>query len=238
MLANAVAAAAQSLVIESVARERRAIGTRDAAGDDVGRALEDLRRRADEEAERISREAEAELRAEEVRHRQRWTATLNAGVGIDIAPQIAADDVAGVLAVRAQATAALVSSVASDMRQRIAAAALAGIYGGETDAVAAAIQSATGHAFRRARLIARDQMATLNSDMNEFRQRQIGVDAYSWRTVMDGRERAHHHDRNGKVYRWDKPPKGGHPGAEINCRCRALAIITLPGEEPQIENET
>lgn len=231
-----LSAAAGRLIIEAVARERRAVGTQDAAGDDVGRALEELRRVAEVAIARATQEARDEFDNEEARFRRRWAATLQAGVGFDIAPLIASSDVADVLAVRAQATAALISSVTGELRQRIAVAALSGIYGESTDTVAREIQAATGHAFRRSRLIARDQMSKLHGDMNEFRQRQIGVDAYTWRTILDGRERAHHHDRNGKLYSWNKPPAGGHPGREINCRCRALAVITLPGESLEIEN--
>lgn len=203
---------------------------RDAAGDDVGRALADLKQKAEAAGAKIRADALAEFAAEEERFRDRWEAVLQAGTDFDIGAMIAADDVAEMLNVRALSFAELIKSVSEQVQASIAQAALAGIYGGGTDDVARAIQAAMEVGFRRARLIARDQMAKLNSDMNEYRQRQIGVEQYTWRTIMDGRERPHHHERNGKVFQWDKPPPGGHPGREINCRCRALAIITLPGE--------
>lgn len=229
-LVRAEAEQARQLVIEAVRRERRAVGFRDAAGDDAAAALAELKRRAEAAGRKIAADARAEFAREEERFRERWEAIINAGTDFDIGRMIAADDVAEILNVRAVAFAELIQGVSSQMQTAIAQAAIAGIYGGSTDDVARAIQSAMEIGFRRARLIARDQMAKLNSDMNEYRQQQIGVEQYQWRTILDGRERPHHHERNGKVFSWSTPPKGGHPGREINCRCRALAIITLPGE--------
>jgi len=80
----------------------------------------------------------------------------------------------------------------------------------------------------RARLIARDQTAKLNSTLNQQRQQNLGVTQYIWRTSGDGRVRETHKDNNGKVFNWDKPPKDtGHPGHDINCRCVAEPIIEL-----------
>jgi len=69
--------------------------------------------------------------------------------------------------------------------------------------------------------IARDQILTLNSQMNEYRQREIGVSSYVWRTMGDNRVRPRHTAREGKVFFWNNPPSGGHPGSEVLCRCFA-----------------
>lgn len=230
-LSERIASAAEALILPALSRERAAVGIRDAAGDDVRNSLASLRNRAAVEAQEAAEEIADEIRAEAARHQRRWVATINAGVGIDISALLQADDVAAILEVRAAAVAALIESVSADIQSRVAQAALSGIYGGSTDSVAKAIREALGVAQRRARLIARDQMAKLNSDLNEYRQREIGVKKYRWKTLLDGRERDHHRERNNDVFRWDAPPPGGHPGREINCRCRALAIITLPGED-------
>lgn len=227
---------ARHLVLPAVEQERRVLGIADAAGDGTRAALDRLRNRASIEAQEAAEDVADEIRAEEARHRRRFVATINAGVGIDIAALMQADDVAALLEIRAAATAALIQSVTADIHGRVAQAALAGIYGAGTDAVARQIAEALGVAQRRARLIARDQMAKLNSDMNEHRQQQIGVKRYRWKTLLDGRERDHHRERNNDVFHWNAPPPGGHPGREINCRCRALALIELPGEENQIES--
>lgn len=77
----------------------------------------------------------------------------------------------------------------------------------------------------RAELIARDQIGKLNGDITQARQQGIGVEEYRWRGVLDGRERSEHVAREGKTYRWDKPPEDGHPGQPIRCRCSAEAVL-------------
>lgn len=44
---------------------------------------------------------------------------------------------------------------------------------------------------------------------------------YIWRTRDDNNVRSHHANREGMIFQWSKPPKGGHPGSEPNCRCWA-----------------
>lgn len=78
---------------------------------------------------------------------------------------------------------------------------------------------------RRAELIARDQVGKLNGQLTELRQADIGVDSYTWRGVLDARERPEHRAREGKVFRWDQPPDDGHPGQPIQCRCTAEPVL-------------
>jgi SPP1 gp7 family putative phage head morphogenesis protein len=80
----------------------------------------------------------------------------------------------------------------------------------------------------RAKLIARDQTAKLNSDLNRFRQDQAGVDKYVWRTSQDERVRARHRGLEGKVYEWGEPTgaeDGLPPGQPIQCRCVAQGVV-------------
>lgn len=85
---------------------------------------------------------------------------------------------------------------------------------------------------RRARLIARDQVSKFNGQLSQVRQQSVGVQNYVWVTVGDERVRGRpdgrypkakpsHWEREGKVFSWAKPPKGGHPGEAIQCRCVA-----------------
>jgi SPP1 gp7 family putative phage head morphogenesis protein len=72
----------------------------------------------------------------------------------------------------------------------------------------------------RAKLIARDQVSKTNSALNEFRQQDIGVTHYTWRTSGDERVREEHKANNGKKFAWASPPsKTGHPGHDVQCRC-------------------
>lgn len=81
---------------------------------------------------------------------------------------------------------------------------------------------------KRAKFIARDQMAKLNADLNKSRSQQIGSDYYYWRDMGDSRVRPLHRTLNGRKYRWDESTdaEGGlEPGGPPNCRCIAETII-------------
>lgn len=84
--------------------------------------------------------------------------------------------------------------------------------------------------------IARDQIGKLNGQLNEYRQQQLGGKKYIWHNSHDSRvsgnpggkypkAKPSHWEREGKTYLWSKPPKGGHPGQRINCRCWAEMIV-------------
>lgn len=47
---------------------------------------------------------------------------------------------------------------------------------------------------------------------------------YIWRTVDDDLVRPEHADREGKVFSWENPPKGGNPSESLNCRCWAESL--------------
>ncbi len=47
---------------------------------------------------------------------------------------------------------------------------------------------------------------------------------YIWRTVGDDKVRGDHAAREGQNFSWDRPPEGGNPGEDYNCRCWAEPI--------------
>jgi SPP1 gp7 family putative phage head morphogenesis protein len=82
----------------------------------------------------------------------------------------------------------------------------------------------------RAALIARDQIGKWNGQLTRNRHQDVGLTRYRWRNSKDERVRGRpdgaypnakpsHWDREGKIYAYDKPPPGGHPGEAIQCRC-------------------
>lgn len=91
------------------------------------------------------------------------------------------------------------------------------------------LQKAYNFSNNRAKLIARDQTTKINSMITEQRQTNLGIEEYVWRTVQDEAVRPEHARKNGKIFRWDRPPKDtGHPGHDIQCRCRAEGILKIP----------
>lgn len=84
----------------------------------------------------------------------------------------------------------------------------------------------------RARLIVRDQLGTLNAQLTEARQTELGIERYTWRSSEDDRVRATHEDFNGQVFTWAQGSPEGHPGEPIACRCTADPIIADPASLP------
>lgn len=77
------------------------------------------------------------------------------------------------------------------------------------------------------RRLTRDQTQKMNANLNEIRQRDLGVTQYIWRTSEDERVRPTHSDNNGKTFDWVNPPlTTGHPGFDVQCRCLSEPIVT------------
>lgn len=112
----------------------------------------------------------------------------------------------------------LIQDMPDQYRNRVQNIAMAGLQSGEsTTSLARKIAKEAGVQKRRAELIARDQVSKLNGQLTQLRQQEAGVKKYRWRTSRDERVRSSHAAREGKVYSWNRPPEGGHPGQPINC---------------------
>lgn len=98
-----------------------------------------------------------------------------------------------------------------------------------TETLARSLQERFEVSKSKARLIARDQVGTLNAKVTEARQTSLGIEEYIWDNIGDPKVRKAHQDAptglGGTTQRWDRaPPEGpGHPGEPINC--------ILPGQE-------
>ena len=102
-----------------------------------------------------------------------------------------------------------------------------------------AIQETYNVSKRKAQLLARDQVATLNAQLTKAQQTDAGGKKYRWSDSRDGRVRDCHKALNGKVFSWDNPPemwyetKQGrvytgrrcHPGEDYCCRCVAIPVF-------------
>ena len=78
----------------------------------------------------------------------------------------------------------------------------------------------------RAKLIARDQTNKFMGKLNELRQTELGITEYVWSTSRDERVRHSHATKEGKVFKWSKPPADtGNPGDDINCRCVGIPVL-------------
>ena len=92
--------------------------------------------------------------------------------------------------------------------------------------ITADLQKRTGVAKSRAKFIARDQVSKFNGDLNQLRQKNVGINSYIWSTSLDERVRPSHAAKEGKKFSWDNPPNDtGHPVEDYNCRCVAIPVF-------------
>lgn len=131
----------------------------------------------------------------------------------------------------------LIKSVPTQYMARVEQIVRTGVMAGTTSReIAKQVKEASGISDRRAKIIARDQIGKANGELTQYRQTDLGVKEYDWITAHDERVRGNpagrfpravpsHYARDGKRFRWDKPPEGGHPGMAILCRCFASPVF-------------
>lgn len=144
----------------------------------------------------------------------------------------------------------LITKASQDMLDTVARRIREGVKDGKSARQVTAMINADlpGISYRRARIIARDQTAKLNSALTQGRMADAGIETYIWSTSEDERVRGNptglypkalpsHYVMNGKICRWDDPTvwlengewvkRAGdapyfHPGMAIMCRCVAI----------------
>lgn len=144
----------------------------------------------------------------------------------------------------------LITKASQDMLDTVARRIREGVKAGKSARKVTALINADlpGISYRRARIIARDQTAKLNSALTQGRMADAGIETYIWSTSEDERVRGNptglypkalpsHYVMNGKICRWDDPTvwlengewvkRAGdapyfHPGMAIMCRCVAI----------------
>ena len=122
--------------------------------------------------------------------------------------------------------------------------------GNRSSAMIKSLQQQFGVTQRRAKMIARDQTAKLNGDLNAKRQQVAGFLYFQWRTSDDERVRDRHEDIAEKtteygpgVYKWDNPPLSDKgipiiPGGDYQCRCTARPISQRQVDEFKRNGQT
>lgn len=213
-----------------IARQRSAM-TQDALGEFVFESLKQLAVRlgviAEEMVGRI-------LRLESERHTKKWMASVRSTIGIDLAAVVSQEDLAEYLIDANRRNAGLIQSLARDTVGKVERATYDAILQGQTAAqLRKRLTDEFGVADRRAKVIARDQVAKTTSDLNRLRHVQAGVTTYSWLSSRDERTRPLHKSLDGKEYEYGEPTgaeQGLPPGQPIMCRCVARGIVYVDGE--------
>jgi len=227
--------------------------TRGFQDDDFGLELENAFRGLESQLEGLDRMAERiatdRLSQANKEHRRKFVKAWNEEYGVNVSKQLAepvviygrlkdADTVVPIKqAIRRNVD--LIKTIPKQNLAQIRKAIEEGIKNGDDSySLKKVIKELEGKNKNRAKLIARDQLQKLNSNLNQARQQTLGIRGYIWRTSNDERVRQSHKDNNGKRFQWDKPPSGtGHPGDDIQCRCVAEPDLgeLIPSLNPDLQ---
>lgn len=146
--------------------------------------------------------------------------------GIDLSSLMSDEDLKDTVTEVIAANVALIKSIPKQQLDQVEQIVLNGIQSGQrAESMVEAIEKVGAKNKRRAALIARDQTGKITSRLTQVRQTKMGITHYYWSCSLDERVRPEHYARHNKLFAWDNPPDGGHPGIDYNCRCVAIPYI-------------
>lgn len=166
-----------------------------------------------------------------------WQKAINQAIGVNVA--LPGTDMSANVDAWAEENTALITNLAQSYLSKVTTAVNSGFRDGLSwRDISKNIQSETGVAKRRADLIARDQVATMNMQVTKQRAADLDIKQFVWRTMEDQRVRGNpsgrypkanpsHYARNGKTYSWSDGAgaRDTFPGQATNCRCYAANVI-------------
>ena len=98
--------------------------------------------------------------------------------------------------------------------------------GKSTREVEKVLSQRLGVSRRRANLIARNEIGTLNAEITRARMKDLGIKRFRWVDSGDDVVRPLHQEINGQVFDYPNGhPTEGLPGEPINCRCTAEPVL-------------
>lgn len=169
------------------------------------------------------------LGLEAKRHTETFMRQAKSALGIDLTAVVRQEDLEDYLATAATRNAGLIRGLTEATIQRVQTTVTNAVLNGQT---AAELRKQLTADFqfldKRAKVIARDQIAKTNSDLNRIRHTQAGILEYFWRTSHDERVRPLHQHLDGNRYKYSErtgAEEGRPPGQPILCRCIAQAIV-------------
>ncbi|AUR82855.1 head morphogenesis domain protein [Vibrio phage 1.029.O._10N.261.55.A7] len=129
---------------------------------------------------------------------------VNKAVGVDVSGMLKREGIDNIMTSALQENVTLVTSLPDEYLKRIESIVYSGMQQGRyPTAIAKDLQEATGISWRRAKLIARDQVAKINSAVDSERSQNLGIEYYEWSTSNDRRVSG--------------DPSGKYPKSKIRC---------------------
>lgn len=164
-------------------------------------------------------------------HTERWIDEIRRATAVNVSPVISTADLRDLIDGAVRRNVSLIRRLDADL----AATVERNVWDAWNENRSArvlerALRRDTAFAPARANLIAVDQTNKLAGEIDRLRFLQAGLETYRWVTRGDDRVRPSHRAKNGRIFRWDRPPADtGHPGNDIRCRCRAQAVLNGGG---------
>lgn len=153
------------------------------------------------QAQRIARRAVSRADAKNAEEFQK---SINATVGVNMSAILRPTAISDYVQASIAENVSLIKSVPQTYFQRVETVVLEGMKSGlAPTSIAKQIQEETGVNYRRAKFIARDQMAKINSDLTRKRQMDAGIEFYRSADADDVRVSGN--------------PAGIYPNAKIKC---------------------
>lgn len=227
-------------ILPELLRDRESQVRADGWTDTIERAVSSISMASSRNTENAAREAVNIGNDIADFNRAEWGKVMVKAIGVDMtrgAPWLADE-----LKSFANENVKLITSLPTQALDKIEGIISRGVRAGTSATVLSKqITGELGIARRRASLIARDQVATLNGQITKARQLSIGIKTYYWDTSGDERVRKSHSVLDGKLCRWDNDrvysDDGGKtwksrksiggtisaPGQDVNCRCSGLS---------------
>lgn len=163
------------------------------------------------------------------RHTETFMRQAKSTLGIDLTAVVRLEDLEDYLATAATRNAGLIRGLTEATIQRVQTTVTNAVLNGKTASeLRKELTADFQFSDRRAKVIARDQIAKTNSDLNRIRHTQAGITEYVWRTSRDERVRPLHQRLDNRVYKYGErtgAEQGLPPGQPILCRCIAQAIV-------------
>lgn len=167
-------------------------------------------------------------------------------VGVDIAGILTGEGLTDFVETQVVKNSTLITNMTSEYLKEVETVIINGVNSGlRYEEIAKQIQARTGSAgsklTNKARLIARNEVANINSQLTKRRSEDLGIKEFIWSTSDDERVRGDpgglypdakpsHFRLDGKRFSWKDGAKTINgsiwPGSEINCRCVAINVIS------------
>lgn len=175
----------------------------------------------------------------EVDNKKRLQKSLKESLGVDYATVLDDEPTKNLINFTFKKNTSLIKSIPSEHFGKVQQALFESFTKKDSDIVSRLVEIGD-ISEKRAIFIARDQNNKFTSDLNKFRQENVGIKEYIWRTASDSavtgnpsninkpsKGHGNHYLREGKKFKYSDPPPDGHAGFAFNCRCYAEPIIDI-----------